>query len=113
MSGVRKDYGHVVKKEIETGTIGPNASCEYYPCHFEGQDCTWCYCPFYPCMDPTLGKSILAKDGEPIWSCQECYFVHRPEVAAEMLSPLRGTGPEGYGEVRSRSRGVANVRPGR
>ncbi|MCX6699637.1 MAG: adenosylcobinamide amidohydrolase [Methanomicrobiales archaeon] len=22
--------------------------CPYYPCHFQGQRCDYCYCPFYP-----------------------------------------------------------------
>ena len=25
---------------------GPNRDCEFYPCHFEGQYCDFCYCPF-------------------------------------------------------------------
>ena len=35
--------------------------CPYYPCHhFEGQDCTYCFCPLYPCEDPELGEWISA-----------------------------------------------------
>jgi hypothetical protein len=29
--------------------------CPYYPCHFEGQQCDFCYCPLYPCLDTSLG----------------------------------------------------------
>ena len=34
---------------------GPNRECEFYPCHFEGQYCDFCYCPFYPCGDSSTG----------------------------------------------------------
>jgi threonine-phosphate decarboxylase len=33
------------------GPLGSNRECNYYPCHFESQDCTFCFCPFYPCQD--------------------------------------------------------------
>nr|WP_269850484.1 cysteine-rich small domain-containing protein [Methanosarcina horonobensis] len=44
--------------------MGGRKTCEYYPCHFEGQNCTFCFCPFYPCeneknrrkMDPELKR---------------------------------------------------------
>ncbi len=56
--------------------------CQYYPCHhFEGQDCTHCFCPLYPCKDPELGKFIKTKRGKRLWSCVDCTLVHRPTVA--------------------------------
>ncbi|HII06870.1 MAG TPA: glycerophosphodiester phosphodiesterase, partial [Methanotrichaceae archaeon] len=56
--------------------------CQYYPCHhFEGQDCTHCFCPLYPCKDPELGKFIKTKRGKRLWSCVDCTLVHRPIVA--------------------------------
>jgi glycerophosphoryl diester phosphodiesterase len=56
--------------------------CQYYPCHhFEGQDCTHCFCPLYPCKDPELGKFIKTKRGKRLWSCVDCTLVHRPKVA--------------------------------
>ncbi|MDP6613031.1 MAG: cysteine-rich small domain-containing protein, partial [Candidatus Hydrothermarchaeota archaeon] len=36
-----------IRKALEKGA--GSEKCEYYPCHFQGQDCTWCFCPFYPC----------------------------------------------------------------
>jgi len=24
-----------------------NKECEFYPCHIEGQNCLFCYCPLY------------------------------------------------------------------
>lgn len=59
--------------------------CEYYPCHFEGQDCTHCYCPLYPCEDPELGEYIISSKGRRVWSCKDCHLVHRERVA-EYLS---------------------------
>ena len=36
----------IVRAEIARGWIGCNRKCKYNPCHYEGQDCTFCYCPF-------------------------------------------------------------------
>lgn len=56
--------------------------CEYYPCHFQGQDCRWCYCPFYPCLDPsTGGKYKDRKEKSRVWSCINCHWVHKKDVA--------------------------------
>jgi glycerophosphoryl diester phosphodiesterase len=57
-------------------------NCNYYPCHyFEGQDCTHCFCPLYPCRDLDLGKFVKTKRGKRIWTCIDCRLVHRPHVA--------------------------------
>ena len=78
-----------VKEEIERGWIGPNKSCPYHPCHFTGQDCTFCYCPFYPCHDEDTGETIKSKRGSDIWSCSNCLFVHRQEVAKFVMSEIK------------------------
>ena len=39
---------HLKKVLSRKEVVGSDESCEYYPCHFVGQDCTWCFCPFYP-----------------------------------------------------------------
>jgi len=58
------------------------SNCEYYPCHhFEGQDCTHCFCPLYPCKDEELGRFVRTKRGKRFWSCIDCTLVHRPNVA--------------------------------
>ncbi|MGB9902965.1 glycerophosphodiester phosphodiesterase family protein [Methanothrix sp.] len=79
-------------------------NCKYYPCHhFEGQDCTHCFCPLYPCKDPELGRFVRTKRGKRFWSCIDCVLVHIPEVARyleerpdagteELKSFLRTTG---------------------
>jgi glycerophosphoryl diester phosphodiesterase len=62
------------------------SNCDYYPCHhFEGQDCTHCFCPLYPCRDLDLGKFVKTKRGKRVWTCIDCRLVHRPHVA-EYLS---------------------------
>lgn len=59
-------------------------SCDRYPCHFSGQDCTFCFCPFYPCGDERTGGRIA--DGE--WSCEDCRLLHDPDVAAMVIKKL-------------------------
>ncbi|WNY24367.1 Histidinol-phosphate aminotransferase [Methanimicrococcus hongohii] len=68
-------------------------TCEYYPCHFEGQDCTFCYCPFYPCKDERGGgKYIQSSKGGQVWSCVDCYVPHIPPVVEKMLEGLMEDG---------------------
>jgi adenosylcobinamide hydrolase len=56
--------------------------CPYYPCHFEGQSCDFCYCPFYPCKDESLGHWVESSQGRTVWSCSSCDLVHIPRIAA-------------------------------
>ena len=79
---VTDDPCGVRKAADEPPTNVRAGECQYYPCHhFEGQDCTHCFCPLYPCKDPELGKFIRTKRGKRLWSCVECALVHRPDVA--------------------------------
>jgi adenosylcobinamide hydrolase len=55
--------------------------CPYYPCHFEGQRCDFCYCPFYPCLEVGLGAWVESSAGGEIWSCSSCTLLHQPEIA--------------------------------
>jgi Zn-finger protein len=59
-------------------------NCERFPCHFSGQDCSLCFCPFYPCLDERAGKR--EKDGS--WSCEACRIIHDPAVAERVLDML-------------------------
>jgi adenosylcobinamide hydrolase len=69
--------------------------CEYYPCHFQGQDCTHCFCPLYPCEDPELGEWIKSGRGYAVWTCKDCILLHNkktvdylakhPDAGTEML----------------------------
>lgn len=54
-----------------------NKACSYFPCHKNLEDCTFCYCPFYPCKDEKLGQYIYStKRKKNIWSCKECSWIH-------------------------------------
>ena len=54
--------------------------CEFYPCHFEGQNCDFCYCPFYPCLIRETGGYLKGK----VWSCKNCDFIHKKDVAEKV-----------------------------
>ncbi len=55
--------------------------CPYYPCHFPGQRCDFCYCPLYPCGDEELGQWVESSNGGKVWNCARCTMVHEPAVA--------------------------------
>jgi adenosylcobinamide hydrolase len=55
-------------------------NCPYYPCHFTGQRCDFCYCPFYPCRDESLGVWSAGANGNKVWNCAECTLLHEPEI---------------------------------
>ncbi|MCL2143189.1 MAG: cobyric acid synthase [Methanomassiliicoccaceae archaeon] len=85
-----------VREELERGWTGPNPDCEYGPCHYYGQDCTYCFCPFYPCGDEELGENITTPKGK-IWSCMQCHHIHRTPVCkyiASRVKELNITDPE-------------------
>ena len=86
-------YEHL-KKVLDTKEIvGADESCEYYPCHYTGQDCTWCFCPFYPCEDEEPGgRWVEREDGSRVWGCSTCFWIHQPEVAAEVLAECIASG---------------------
>ncbi|AKB84339.1 threonine-phosphate decarboxylase CobD [Methanococcoides methylutens] len=88
-----KEYGEEkLKHTIECAASGEPASrntCEYYPCHFNGQDCTFCFCPFYPCEDlRTGGKWIDSTTGSKVWSCEDCTVIHKKDVVQDVLKIL-------------------------
>ncbi|MEE8168680.1 MAG: cysteine-rich small domain-containing protein [Candidatus Hydrothermarchaeales archaeon] len=70
---------------------GSDKDCDYYPCHFEGQDCTWCYCPFYPCLDTSTGGKlkISKKTRNEVWSCIDCTWIHHQKTAKTVLEGIR------------------------
>ena len=55
--------------------------CPYYPCHFEGQCCDYCYCPFYPCGDEELGQYVTGSNGRKVWNCSRCGLLHKQGIA--------------------------------
>ncbi len=64
--------------------------CEYYPCHLGLDDCTFCFCPFYPCGDgSTGGRHVVSeKTGKDVWSCKRCEWIHKKEAAVKILPEL-------------------------
>ena len=56
-------------------------NCPYFSCHFPGQRCDFCYCPFYPCHDETLGQWVGSSNGKKVWNCAKCTLLHEPAVA--------------------------------
>ena len=84
-----RNFVEKIAEELSAGDIGTNSSCAWYHCHFKGQNCSFCFCPFYPCMDADLGQMVEGKKG-PVWSCQECYWMHRHEVAADFFREMGG-----------------------
>jgi adenosylcobinamide hydrolase len=59
--------------------------CPYYPCHFAGQRCDFCYCPLYPCGDTTLGDWIEKPGQAPVWACTRCVLNHHPAITHHLL----------------------------
>jgi adenosylcobinamide hydrolase len=55
--------------------------CPYYPCHFPGQRCDFCYCPFYPCKNENLGEWSQSATNGRVWNCSGCTLLHEPAVA--------------------------------
>jgi precorrin-3B C17-methyltransferase len=60
------------------GNKGSNKECEFYPCHSHPQNCTFCYCPFYPCGDSSTGGKWIKNKG--VWSCEDCEWIHRDKT---------------------------------
>lgn len=71
----REFYERFLEGEI---VEGPNFECDYYPCHEGGVNCTFCYCPFYPCGDSSTGGKWIKEKG--VWSCEACTWIHEDET---------------------------------
>ena len=68
------------------GAYGPSFECKYYPCHFSGQDCTFCYCPFYPCLNYDMGGEIkVSSNGKLVWSCMDCWLIHDKKFSEDVI----------------------------
>jgi adenosylcobyric acid synthase len=80
-----------VNEEISRGWLGPDRSCPYHPAHFTGQDCSFCYCPFFPCNDTTFGWELQGRHG-PVWNCSDCLFIHRTPVVKFIYSEIERLG---------------------
>ena len=81
-----KEIGQALVKGV---TARSRVDCEYYPCHYEGQDCTFCFCPFYPCEDTRTGGKLIPKStGGTVWSCISCRLIHEEKIAEKVLVEL-------------------------
>lgn len=86
----------LAEKEISNALVRGVAArsridCEYYPCHFAGQDCTFCFCPFYPCENTKTGGEVLHRStGGTVWSCAGCDLIHNGHIAEKVLKELMG-----------------------
>ena len=82
-----KTYPLVNKAIREKKLRGNDLSCEYNPCHKGLEDCTFCYCPFYPCINVNTGgrEIVNSRTGVHIWDCSGCVFPHKTVNAQEIL----------------------------
>ena len=83
--------GHFERVLKKDELLGIDKGCKYSSsCHHDNlEDCTFCYCPFYPCGDGfTGGKWIKGT----IWSCKDCNWIHRTEVASKVLEEMKNLG---------------------
>jgi threonine-phosphate decarboxylase len=69
---------------------GLDKSCEYLPCHDNLEDCTFCYCPFYPCNNPISGGKMVisSRTGKEVWDCSKCLLPHKTKNAQIILDEL-------------------------
>lgn len=102
-------YEHLKKVLEEKKLVGPDETCDYYPCHFTGQDCTWCFCPFYPCEDEQLGNCVESKAGGRVWGCSECYWIHNTEVAKELLDQFKIYGIVSVDDIEERKEELKKI----
>lgn len=80
------------EKILRTGELlGIDKGCKYYSsCHHAFlEDCTFCYCPFYPCGDKSTGGKWIKG---AIWSCEDCNWIHGTEVASKVLEEMKNSG---------------------
>lgn len=67
-----------------------NKACKFFPCHKGLEDCTFCYCPFYPCLDKNRGKFIYSdRHSKDIWSCQDCNWIHKTRIVDDFFNLIR------------------------
>jgi Zn-finger protein len=103
-------YKHLKKVLEEKWLVGPDETCDYYPCHFPGQDCTWCFCPFYPCEEEQTGGAwVKRREGGRIWSCSYCFWIHNSEVADELMGAFIECGIDCVDDVEEREEELKRI----
>lgn len=83
----RKLIKNVLKEKI---IKGPDKQCEYFPCHEDLEDCTFCFCPFYPCYRHNIGgrEIVNSRTGKPIWACSNCIINHQSQNIEQIIEGL-------------------------
>jgi len=72
-----------------------NQACSYFPCHEDLEDCTFCYCPFYPCREEGLGKYVYSSRlKKKVWSCKSCNWIHQIKTVDRIYNLIRKHGSE-------------------
>ena len=71
-----------------------DTECKFYPCHKGLEDCTFCYCPIYPCGYEEFGKFIEGKNGK-VWDCSDCVVFHKKKI----IEGLGGQGADGSVDI--------------
>ncbi|MCS7143525.1 MAG: hypothetical protein NZ879_00705 [Archaeoglobaceae archaeon] len=66
--------------------VGSAYECKYYPCHFEDQDCSLCFCIFYPCLLYRFGEIVFSHSGKAVWSCKNCFWIHEKDHVEEVIT---------------------------
>ncbi len=79
-----------------------NQACKYFPCHQDLEDCTFCYCPFYPCREEGLGKYVYSSRlKKKVWSCKSCNWIHQIKTVDRIYRLIRENGRELRKDVSS------------
>ena len=86
---------------------GPNRECEYYPCHYDGQYCDFCYFPFYPGGDSSTGGEWIK--GKGIWNCKNCLWLHDKESVECLRQPLENI-LEDVEDLKSKKKSLLKLR---
>ncbi|HMK53612.1 MAG TPA: precorrin-3B C(17)-methyltransferase [Methanobacteriaceae archaeon] len=89
------------------GVEGPNLSCEYYPCHQHPQNCTFCYCPFYPCGDSSTGGRWIKE--KQVWSCEACKWIHQDQTV-ECIQGKLGKVLQDIGDLEDKKKDLLKLR---
>ena len=86
---------------------GPNRDCEFYPCHWDGQYCDFCYCPFYPCGDSSTGGEWIK--GKGVWNCANCNWLHEKETVECLRKPVEDV-LESVDDLKSKKKVLLKIR---
>jgi len=63
--------------------------CAYYKCHKELEDCTFCYCPIYPCKIEGLGEYVTVWKNKKIWDCSKCNIIHDKKIVKKLKRAIK------------------------